>query len=306
MQPILVTGATGNVGLEVVRQLLEAGHRVRAAVTHLERGTATLHAALPLNSERLEGQLEIVRLEFGEAMTYATAFNGSEACFLMRPPAVSDTKTLMLPAIGAGVAAGVKRWVFLSLQGAERNPVVPHAAIEKHLEMLARDGEASFTFLRAAFFMQNLSTTHCADIRELHDLYIPAGNGKTAFVDVRDIAAVAVKALTLEPENLTRLALRDAGVELTGDEALDYHEVAAIMTRALGRTITYSNPSNLAFGMHLKRQGIPLAQILVMGALYTVAKLGLAGKRTGEVQRILERPPRSLEQFVTDHAAVWR
>jgi uncharacterized protein YbjT (DUF2867 family) len=300
VKPFLVTGATGNVGLEVMRGLLGADHRVRAAVTHLERGRETVETAVGA-SERLE----FARLEFGDEASYATAFSGCEACFLMRPPVVSDTKHLMLPAIDAGLEAGVTRWVFLSLQGAERNPVVPHAAVEKHLEKLAGENRLTYTFLRAAFFMQNLSGTHRDDIRQKHDLFIPAGNGKTAFIDVRDIAAVGVRALSATNADLERLRLRNAGVELTGSEALTYHEVAAIMTRVLGVPITYSNPSNIAFGAHLAHKHTPLAQILVMEALYTVAKLGMAGKLTSEVRRILGREPISVAQFVKDYAPTW-
>lgn len=303
MTPILVTGATGNVGKEVLRQLLETKIPVRAAVTNLERARAGLELEFAANLA--SGQLQLVRLEFGDEGSYAPAFAGVDACFLMRPPAVSDTKRLMLPAIDAGVALGVRRWAFLSLQGAEKNPVVPHRAVEKHLEQLGASGALEYTFLRASFFMQNLSTTHRADIARLNDIFIPAGNGKTAFIDVRDIAAVAVKTLTSSAAHLEQLGLRNAGVELTSNQALTYAEVAAIMTRVLGRTITYSNPSPIAFGLHLKKQGVPLAQILVMEALYTFAKLGLAGKLTGEVQRILERAPISVEQFVRDEAVAW-
>ena len=303
MQPILVTGATGNVGTAVLRQLLEAGQPVRATVTNLGRARAgfELKFAAPLNA----GQLQLVRLEFGEPSSYDAAFAGVRACFLLRPPAVSDIKRLMLPAIDAGVALGVRRWAFLSLQVAQSNPVVPHRAVEKHLEGLGKSGALEYTFLRASFFMQNLSTTHREDIAKTGDIFIPAGNGKTAFIDVRDIAAVAVKALTLDTADLERLGLHNAGVELTSAEALTYAEVAAIMTRVLGRTITYSNPSPLAFGLHLSKQGLPFAQILVMEALYTFAKLGLAGKLTGEVQRILGRAPISVERFVRDEALSW-
>jgi uncharacterized protein YbjT (DUF2867 family) len=293
---IVVTGATGNVGFEVLKQLVEAGQAVRAAVTDVERAKTLLQEKGVEVSE-----VEFVRLEFGNESTYSSTFANTDGLFLMRPPAISDTKRLISPAIDAAKAAGVKRVVFLSLQGAQKNSVVPHYAIERHLEKVSID----YTFLRAAFFMQNLSTTHREDIQKREDIFIPAGKGKTAFIDVRDIAAVAVKALTTLDEDYQALGLKNQGVELTGSEALDYKEVAAILSEVLGRKVTYSNPSNRKFGKVWRERGYPLAQILVMEALYTIAKLGLAGRLTDDLERVLGREPITFKKFVEDYKLVW-
>jgi uncharacterized protein YbjT (DUF2867 family) len=294
---IVVTGATGNVGFEVLKQLLEAGEAVRAAVTNVDEARATFQQkGIDTN------KLELVRLEFGDDTTYAPTFANAEGLFLMRPPAISDTKKLINPAIEVAKIAGVQRVAFLSLQGAEKNPVVPHYAIERQLE---RSG-MTYTFLRAAFFMQNLATTHRDDIRERNDIFIPAGKGKTAFIDVRDIAAVAVKALTEKEGKLETLQLNNQGVELTGSEALDYFAIASILSEVLGRKITYSNPSNRRFGKVLRERGYPLAQIFVMEALYTVAKLGMAGHLTKDTERILDRTPITFRQFAEDYKDVWQ
>jgi uncharacterized protein YbjT (DUF2867 family) len=293
---IVVTGATGNVGFEVLKQLLEAGHSVRAAVTNLEKASTTMQ------EKGLDvSKIELRRLEFGNESTYAPASENATGLFLMRPPAISNTKKFINPAVDAAKVAGVKRTAFLSLQGAEKNPVVPHHAVERHLEKSGLD----YTFLRAAFFMQNLATTHREDIQKYSDIFIPAGRGKTAFVDVRDIASVAVKALTASDEEYERLELKNNGVELTGGEALDYNEVAAILSEVLGRTITYSNPSNRKFGKTWRERGYPLAQVLVMEALYTIAKLGWAGQLTNDLERILERKPTMFRQFAEDYKHVW-
>jgi uncharacterized protein YbjT (DUF2867 family) len=293
---IVVTGATGNVGFEVLKQLLNAGHVVRAAVTSIEGAKITLQGkGITVNG------LEFVRLEFGNEATYPAAFANADELFLMRPPGISDTKKLINPAIDTAKNAGVKRVAFLSLQGAEKNPVVPHYAVERHLEKVGVD----YTFLRAAFFMQNLATTHRDDIRDHSNIFIPVGKGKTAFIDVRDIAAVAAKALTESEQELETLGLKNQGVELTSNEALDYIEIAAILSDVLGRTITYSNPSNRHFGKVWHERGYPLAQILVMEALYTVAKLGLANHLTKDTERILGRSPISFRQFAEDSRNVW-
>jgi uncharacterized protein YbjT (DUF2867 family) len=293
---IVVTGATGNVGFEVLKQLVAAKQKVRAAVTNVDKAKRTLQE----KGMDISG-LEFVKLEFGNETTYPAALTNADGLFLMRPPAISNTKKLINPALDAATNAGVKRVAFLSLQGAEKNPVVPHYAIERHLEASG----LTYTFLRAAFFMQNLATTHRDDIRDHSDIFIPAGRGKTAFIDVRDIAAVAAKALTESEQELETLHLKNQGVELTGNEALDYFEIADILSKVLGREITYSNPSNRHFGRVWRERGYPLAQILVMEALYTVAKLGLANHLTKDTERILGRSPLSFRQFAEDSRNVW-
>lgn len=280
---IAVTGATGNVGAEVLRALGAVGEPARALSVDPERARA-----------RLGDEVEQVRLTFGDEATYAAAFRDVRALFLMRPPQIADVARRIHPAIDAARAAGVQRIVFLSLQGVERNPVVPHHRIERHLR---RSGVPA-TMLRPSFFMQNLSTTHRDEIRDEGRIVVPAGRGRTSFVDVRDVAAVAVKALVEDGHE-------GRSYELTGREALDYAAVAAILGEVLGRPIAYADPSPLAFWRRSRKAGVPAAFVTVMLGLYTVARLGLAARVTPELEQLLGRPPITVRRFVEDHAAVW-
>jgi uncharacterized protein YbjT (DUF2867 family) len=279
---IAVTGASGNVGSEVVRALIARGARVRALDINPDR----LRALFP------EG-VEIGQLEFGKPATYPAAFAEARALFLMRPPQISDVERLIHPAVRAAEAAGVRHVTFLSLQGVEKNPVVPHAKTERFL----RESGIPYTFLRPSFFMQNLSTTHRQDIRE-GEIIVPAGNGRTSFVDVRDIAAVAAKVLT-EPGH------QGKAYELTGSEALTYGEVAEALTRVLGRPVRYARPGLLRFWRAMRSRGTPAPFVLVMAALYTVCRVGLAGRVTTETENLLGRKPIGFEQFARDNAQVW-
>lgn len=204
-QPILITGATGNVGQGIIKILHKQQHPVRAAVVS-EDAANRLAAPVPWR-----------QFDFADPGTYQATFAGVKKMFLMRPPYVSNIERDMKPAIDFAVKSGVTHIVFLSLLGAEKNKIVPHAKVEKIL--LA--GPIDYTLLRCGFFMQNLSTTHRQDIQERNDIFIPAGKGKTAFIDVRDIAAVAVKTLT-EPGHERQV------YPLNGSEALDYNQVAKI------------------------------------------------------------------------------
>jgi uncharacterized protein YbjT (DUF2867 family) len=277
---IVVTGATGNVGLEVVRALSAGGHSVRAAVRE----------PLPLDLPHVTP----VAFDFADPASYDRALAGATALFLMRPPAISDTKRFINPVIDAARRANVQRVVFLSLLGAERNRIVPHAAVEAYLQTAG----VPWTLLRAGFFMQNLNTTHRDEIRDRSEILVPAGRGKTSFIDVRDIAAVAAKALT-EPGHTGR------AYPLTGSEALDYYQVAAMLSEALGRPIVYRNPSLWAFIRHWRGRKLPLSFILVMAGIYTTTRLGLAATITPDVPRLLGRPPITMRQFATDYTHDW-
>ncbi|MBE2237487.1 MAG: SDR family oxidoreductase [Caldilineaceae bacterium] len=281
---ILVTGASGNVGAEVVKRLLAGGLPVRAA----DRKPARLR-------ERFGDALEVVEFDFMRPETYTAAFAGIERMFLMRPPQLTNVKKYIVPALDAARQAGVRHVVFLSLIGIENNQQVPHYAVEQYLVA----SPLSYTFLRASFFMQNLNTTHRDEIRERSELYVPVGKGKTSFIDARDIAAVGALALS-QPGH------ENKAYDLTGSEALDYYAVAAIFSEVLGRPITYRNPSALGFLWRQVRGGVSLPFAVVMTWLYNSTRKGMAAQVTDEVQRLLGRAPISLRQYVIDYQDVWR
>jgi uncharacterized protein YbjT (DUF2867 family) len=281
---ILVTGASGNVGREVVRELVARGTRVRAATY----GDADARRA-PREAT------EIARFDFLDPTTFPAAFDGVDRLFLMRPPAISHVRRDIKPSLDFAIGHGVSHVVFLSLIGAERNPIVPHARVES----LLMKSDVAWTMLRCGFFMQNLDTTHRADLVEYGDLFIPAGKGATAFIDARDIGAIAARALT-EPGHENR------AYPLTGSEALTYDEVAAIMTEELGRPITYSAPSPLAFARRMRERGHSRGYISVMLGVYLTTRLGLARGITPDAAALLGRAPITMRQYVRDYAPAFR
>lgn len=281
---ILITGALGNVGAALVSELLTAGQTVRAA--DVDAGKL---------SARFGAQVEAVPFDFTNPANFPATLAGIKRMFLMRPPHISNIQRDMLPFLEAARQAGVQHVVFLSLIGIEQNRQVPHYQVEQYL----RASGMQWTFLRASFFMQNLSGTHRAEIRERNELYLPVGKGKTSFIDVRDIAAVAALALT-EPGHAGQ------AYDLTGPEALDYYQVAQVLSNILGRTITYRDPSIPSFLWRTVRNGTPLMFALVMTYLYTMTRRGMSDCVTDEVEHLLGRRPRSLAQFASDHRQVWQ
>jgi uncharacterized protein YbjT (DUF2867 family) len=122
---------------------------------------------------------------------------------------------------------------------------------------------------------------------------VPAGNGRTSFIDARDIAAVAVRALSVPH-------IVNGGVDLTGAEALSYSEVAAIFSEVLGRRITYSDPAPPKFGLEMRWRGMKKEFVNVMILIYNTNRFGLAARVTHDVERILGRKPLTVQDFVED------
>jgi uncharacterized protein YbjT (DUF2867 family) len=274
---ILVTGATGNVGADVLRGLLQIGVPARAAVTDPERSRT-----------KLPGGGEVVRFDFEDISTFDAALDGVTRVFLMRPPKLSDPKAFQ-PFLEAMRARNLEQVVFLSLLGAQSNAFVPHRKLELRIAKL----DLPHVFLRPSFFLQSFFGNHREDIIDRNDLFVPAGSGRTSFIDTRDVAAVAVRAL-----NAPHIV--NGGIDLTGGAALTYSELAQVFSHELGRTITYSNPSIPEFNRVMRQRGIEAEYVAVMTLIYTINRFGLAARVTSDVRRILGREPITPAQFVRD------
>lgn len=132
-----------------------------------------------------------MRFDFTQQSTWPTAYAGIHTMFVVRPPAISNVRRDLLPAMAAARDAGVRHIVFLSVRGADTIKVVPHHTVEAWLQ----SSGMAWTFVRPSFFHQNLSTTHAADIRDHNQIIVPAGTGAIAFVDATDVGAVAAAPL---------------------------------------------------------------------------------------------------------------
>lgn len=281
MTTVLVTGATGTVGRHVAAALVDRDADVRAGVRSPEGAAETV----PDGAAR-------VAFDFAKPETWGPALEGVDALFLMRPPTVESAAVSSFAEAAARV--GVERIAYLSTLGAERNPLVPHHRIEKRVAAT----EAAHTLLRASFFAQNLFEVHGADVAERDEVFVPAGDGATSFVDARDVGEVAAVVLT-EPGHENR------AYDVTGPEALDYHEVAAILADALGRPITYSDPSLFAYATRMRRRGHPIGFVLLTCGIYTTARLGLADRVSDDARRILGREPRDMRAFAEAYAGAF-
>lgn len=280
--PVLVTGATGNVGRALVDALVAAGQPVRAAVRD------------PAAEAGLPGVVEVVGLDFEDPATFGPAVAGCRGLFLLRPPAIAGVGPTLNRLVDAAAAAGVGHVVFLSVTGGARNPVLPHHRVERHL----KGGSLPWTILRPGFFAQNLTGAYRADIRAGR-LYVPAGSAAVAFVDTRDLGAAAAGILSAPSRHAGR------AYDLTGPRTLTFSEVAELLSSVLGRPIRYTPATVRGYVARLRGQHVPTGLIAVQTVLHVDLRRGTADRVTPVLGALLGRPPTSMERFVADHAAQW-
>ena len=148
--PVLVIGALGNVGAEVVKQVLTRGEKVRAADMDVNE-----------LKERFGESIEAVPFDFTDPSTFEETFKNVKRMFYMRPPHITNIQRDMVPSMESAKRAGVTQVVFLSLIGIENAKYVPHYKVETYLKQI----NMQTTFLRCSLFMQNLNTTHRREIK---------------------------------------------------------------------------------------------------------------------------------------------
>ncbi|GAB3669636.1 nitroreductase/quinone reductase family protein [Halopiger thermotolerans] len=295
---VLVTAASGTVGRHVVEHLLERDAVVKAGSRNpagAGEQFARREDLTALDGERGGGADDsFVEFDFERPETWGPALDGVDAVFLVRPPGVAEDDLTAF--VDAAVRVGADRIVYLSTLGADRNVLLPHHRIERHV---AASG-ATYTFLRASFFMQNLHEVHGRDVLERDEIFVPAGAGATSFVDARDVGEIAARVLAQPDDH------RDVAYDVTGPDALTYDEVAAAFSSELDREITYAAPSIPAFVARMRDRGHPIGYVLLIVGIYTTARLGFADRVTDDAARLLERRPRGIEEYVAGYADEFR
>jgi uncharacterized protein YbjT (DUF2867 family) len=284
-QKTLIVGATGRVGVKLVRLLVEKGETVRAA-------TRSRTAAL----KRLPRLTEIADFDFDRPETFAHALKGVSRVFLMARPGDNHADKAAIPLVDLAKTEGVRLIVNLTAMGVENDDTFTLRILEKYVEASG----IPYVHLRPNWFMQNFSSDPMlSDIRDTEALHLPAADAKISFIDVRDIAAVGVAAL-----NERRHEGR--AYTLTGGQAFDHHEVAAILSRAAGKKIAYVPLSEEAACAALAKGGVPADLIERWKNFYRIVRQGSCAPIVRDAESILGRHTIALEKYARDHAAAWR
>jgi uncharacterized protein YbjT (DUF2867 family) len=282
---ILITGATGTNGREIVAQLSAKGVRARALVR--KREDVKLPSTL---------NVEFVNGDFDDPSSLDAALAGVERAFLLSP---SSAEQVAREAnfIRAAKRAGVRHVVKFSILGAAPNS--PSHLIRRHgeAEKLLEDSGIAFTMLRPHYFMQNL-LWYIDDIKSQGVFYSSLPETyKHSHVDARDNAAVAVAALT-ESGHESKV------YHITGSEALTYREVAEILSQAIGKKVRYdSSPENYA--KFLKKVGLDADEVLQLDACIANG-IGDGSAVTNTIFEITQQQPIRFRQFTTDYSQAFK
>ena len=286
---ILVTGATGRIGRDLVRELGAARTRFRALV-------------------RSSGKAETIRLAGGEAVVgdygdpavRQAALEGIDTLFLLTP--ASPGKVAAETALAeAAVRSGVSRIVKLSADGADAAVPPVFGRLHRDVERRIEDLGAGWTFLRPSFFMQNYFT-YAESIRSHGAIVAAAGSGRHADIDVRDIAAAAARVLTEDGHD-------GRAYTLTGPEAQSLGEVARKISTITGRDVRFVDvpPDDARKAMVTAGMTEWLADSLIdLFEWYQRGEGTTNGSAvTADVEEILGRPPRSFESFIRENVTTF-
>jgi len=174
--------------------------------------------------------------------------------------------------------------------------------IHREEEKIIEESKIPFIFLRPPAFMQNFITQFGYTIRTQDAFYVPAGDAKISFIDARDIAAVSVKALT---SNDNQQYIGKAYM-ITAQEAISYRQAAEILSKQVGRRISYMDIPEEDARKAMKQNGMNDWLIDAIMEFYSIIKAGHASKTTNEVEQIIGRKPISFSQFAKDYAEFFR
>ncbi|MBB3918402.1 SDR family oxidoreductase [Rhizobium fabae] len=271
---ILVLGATGTVGRHVVDGLLAKGEAVKAAS----------------RSGKPVAGAEGVVFEYGRPETYGPAFEGVDRAHVLLASGHVDAKGLLLPIIEAAAERKVKV-VLQSVFGVDADDSIPYRQVEIALE---KSG-TPYVILRPNWFADNFHTFWKPGI-DHGQIAVPAADGKSSFIDARDIAASSVAALTSS-------AFDGKAFNLTGPQALSYEEAAAILSEATGKPIAYDAISDEAFIAILTGAGVPADYASFLASIFYPVRQGWTAVVTNDVETLTGKAPRPLKTYAADYAA---
>lgn len=278
---ILVTGATGNIGKELVSLLKEKDANFSAATS---------------NGHAIEG-VNTVKLDFSDKASMEKAMQGIDTLFLLLP-SHPDVVQWGENAIEIARQNGIKHIVRSSGMFANTDSDL---LIEQQLGSTDEEVKSSgidYTITSPSSFMQNFVTTLATDYKA-GVIYQAAADAQISWVDTRDIAAVNAEAL-LNPSKY-----RNKTLKITGSERLNYQEAISLMNQAMGKETQYVDISNEAASQTMADMHFPPYVIELLISLSDSIKQGHFVEISDTVEKVTGKQPIKFKQFIEDNEQVW-
>lgn len=290
MDRILITGATGNIGLEVINYLteLKSSNEIIAGVRNIEKAKQLISR---------KNRIDFVEFDFENPVTFNIALKNIDRVFLLRPPHISDVEKFFKPLIESLKKNNINQVVFLSVQGAEKSSIIPHNKIEK----LITSNNLEYIFLRPSYFMQNLTTTLIQDIRKKRQIILPSGNAKFNWIDIKNIG----EACAILLENFSEF--KNQAIEITGYENENFKIIVDLINQQVEKPISFKSVNPLKLYRIKKRSGMAKGMIIVMLLLHFLPRFqkepniskfyeNLTGKKPTYLKEFIERELRKFDE----------
>jgi uncharacterized protein YbjT (DUF2867 family) len=291
---ILVTGATGTVGSEVTKQLISSptsNFNIKAAV----------HSQESANRVAAETRVKPVLIDYNKPDTIEEAFKDVDRLFLLTPFQSNMVElSSNLVNVAKKKTGAVKHIVKLSVMGADAKPGITGGRLHRQAENIIKESGISYTFLRPNFFMQNFINFFSQTIKEQNAFYVPAGDGKISFVDVRDIAGVAVQALLDESKHGRK------AYNITGPNAISYAQAAEILSNEIGRKIKYVDISEDQAREGMKAIGMDEWFINSMMELFNITRAGYVSDVSPAIEEVTGKKPITFSEFAKDYSRAFK
>ena len=279
---ILLLGATGKIGSQIVKELQKRAIQPRIGVRNPEKAR-----------ELLGEYLQVVPFDFSDINSFAPALEGVSRLFFIAPMKEPEHPVNFL--LKTAAETGVRHITFSSGRTTGDMEGKPLNRVEK---MVAASG-IPYTILRPGWFMQNFANWLGGTLRSEGKLYLPAGEAKTAFVDVRDIAAVAT-------QTLLQTGHYGKTYDLTSDEALDHHQVVSLISEVAGKPMQYIPMERPDFIRTMMDRNWTEAAANYTADLYEQVRTGKEEVISPDIRKLLGRTPIRFRQFVRDYEDAWK
>jgi len=274
---VLVVGASGKVGSELIHQLKRQGLKTRATT-----------------SKKVQASDELVHMDLATGEGIKAAFEGVDKAFLISPPGYADQYAMLSPLVQEAKRRGLKKVVMMTAMGANASDSTPFRKAELELE---KSG-LNYNIIRPNWFLQNFNTFWVQGINEQNKILLPAGTAKVSFIDALDISSVAARLLTSSKFD-------NQAFDLTGPESADHAQVAEAIAKISGRKVEYQEVKPEDFRQGLVQAGLPKDYADFLVVIFGFLREGYSARVTSSVKDITGAPARSLAQYVSNHKSVW-